>query len=130
MMQRVLFLCTGNSARSQMAEGILRSRSDGTIEVFSAGTNPKGLNPLAVRTMAEIGIDISGHWSKDVREFETQHFDVVITVCHNARESCPVFPASQTIHWNIPDPVDLDAFRKVRDDLVRRVDVFLDKSRL
>ncbi|HEU5400903.1 MAG TPA: arsenate reductase ArsC [Terriglobales bacterium] len=121
-MRRVLILCTGNSARSQMAEGILRNMAGGRFEVFSAGTRPVGLNPLAVEVLREIGIDISHHRSKSVDEFTGQHFDYVITVCDNAREACPIFPgASQQIHHNFPDPAAFSgcrqssAFRQVRD---------------
>ena len=90
--QRVLFLCTGNSARSQMAEGLLRHIAGDQFEVFSAGTRPVGLNPNAVTAMAEIGINISGNRSKSVDEFAGQRFDYVFTVCDNAKESCPMFP--------------------------------------
>jgi arsenate reductase len=125
-MQRVLILCTGNSARSQMAEGLLRHLAGGTFEVVSAGINPTKVRPEAVTVMHEMGIDISGHRSKSVEEFVGQEFDVVITVCDSARESCPVFPArTKRIHWSIEDPAavvgsedqKLDAFRRVRDDL-------------
>jgi len=118
--QRVLILCTGNSARSQMAEGLLRRMAGDSFEVFSAGTRPAGLNPNAVAAMAEIGIDISEHRSKSVGEFEGQQFDYVITVCDNAKESCPVFPgAGRRIHHSFDDPADqqLPAFRKVRDQM-------------
>lgn len=121
-MKRVLILCTGNSARSQMAEGVLRNIAGDRFEVFSAGTRPVGLNPLAVEVMREIGIDISHHRSKSVDEFVGQQFDYIITVCDNARESCPVFPGSgQPIHHSFPDPAALSgcrqsaAFRQVRD---------------
>ena len=118
--QRVLILCTGNSARSQMAEGLLRRMAGDRFEVFSAGTRPAGLNPNAVAAMAEIGIDISGHRSKSIDEFEGQQFDYVITVCDNAKESCPVFPgAGRRIHHSFNDPADqqLPAFRTVRDQM-------------
>jgi arsenate reductase len=122
--KRVLILCTGNSARSQMAEGLLRSMAGDDLEVFSAGTQPVGLNPNAVTAMAEIGIDISGHRSKSVDEFRDQQFDFVITVCDSAREACPVFPghASQ-IHQDFEDPAAAPAnqqialFRRVREEL-------------
>ena len=127
MKKRALIVCTGNSARSQIAEGLFRSKAADAIDVFSAGTHPKGLNPIAVQVMHEIGTDISSHRSKNVSEFENQNFDVVITVCDNAKESCPVFPGAKTIHWNIEDPESLDSFRKVRDDLGRRIDQFLER---
>src|SRR4249919_2613683 len=104
MTKRVLILCTGNSARSQMAEGLLRSSGGNRFEVFSAGTKPSSVRPEAIAVMAELGIDISTHRSKHVREFEGQHFDHVITVCDNANESCPVFSAeTERIHWSFPD---------------------------
>ncbi len=121
-MKRVLILCTGNSARSQMAEGLLRNMAGTRFEVFSAGTRPVGLNPLAVEALREIGIDISHHRSKSVDEFAGQQFDYIITVCDNARESCPVFPGSgERIHHSFPDPAAFEgcrqsaAFRQIRD---------------
>ena len=125
MKKRILILCTGNSARSQIAEGLFRSKSADRIEVCSAGTKPKGLNPLTVEVMKEIGIDISSHTSKDVSQFENEKFDLVITVCDNAKESCPVFPGAKNIHWSIEDPQDLHSFRRVRDELNRRIEEFL-----
>ncbi|MBZ5513400.1 MAG: arsenate reductase ArsC [Acidobacteriia bacterium] len=132
---KVLILCTGNSARSQMAEGILRALSKGEIEVASAGTHPSCVHPLAVEALREIGIDISQHRSKSVDEFSGQRFDVVITVCDRAQESCPVFPgAPKRIHWSYDDPAAVEgapeeklaAFRRVRDDLAVRLSSFLD----
>jgi len=122
--QRVLILCTGNSARSQMAEGLLREIAGDRFEAFSAGTRPAGLNPNAVTAMAEIGIDISGHRSKAVDEFDGQQFDYVITVCDNAKESCPIFPGGgKRVHHSFEDPAatpanqQLPLFRKVRDGM-------------
>ena len=126
-MTRVLILCTGNSCRSQMAEGFLRS-FDPALEVFSAGTYPaKRVHPLAIRVMKEAGIDISDHTPKSVDEFLDQAFDYVITVCDNAREACPVFSGKvgHKIHLGFPDPSEvigpeatvLKAFREVRDDI-------------
>ncbi len=135
---RVLILCTGNSARSQMAEGILRTLSQGTIEVQSAGMHPAGVHPLAVEVMREINIDISGQRSKSVAEFEQQQFDTVITVCDKAAESCPVFPGSpERIHFSFEDPAAVEgsreerlrAFRRVRDDLTERLRLFLSTRR-
>ena len=126
MTKRVLILCTGNSARSQMAEGLLRSFGEDRVEVCSAGTNPSIVRPEAIAVMSELGIDISGHRSKHVREFDGQHFDYVITVCDQANESCPVFPGdTERIHWSVPDPAAVEgneterraAFRHVRDSL-------------
>jgi arsenate reductase len=122
--KRVLILCTGNSARSQMAEGRLRQMAGEDFEVFSAGTKPVGLNPNAVAAMKEVGIDISNHRSKSVDEFTGQQFDYVITVCDNAKESCPIFPGGGArMHQSFEDPAaapkdhQLQAFRKVRDQI-------------
>jgi len=130
---RVLILCTGNSARSQMAEGILRHDAGNLYEVFSAGTKPTHLRPEAIAVMQESGIDISGHRSKSVDEFAGQNFDYVITVCDNAKESCPIFPSKmKRIHWSIQDPAAvqgadeerLTAFRRARDELRARLQAF------
>lgn len=126
---RILFVCTGNSARSQMAEAWLRHLSQGAVEAQSAGTSPKGLHPAAVQVMAERGISLEGHRSKDVSELEGQRFDWVITTCDRARQSCPVFPHARTLHWDLPDPAEvhgteeevLEAFRRTRDELEARV---------
>jgi len=135
---RVLILCTGNSARSQMAEGLLRALSGGTLEVHSAGTQPSRVNPLAIEAMKEVGIDISGQRSKSVEEFAGQCFDAVITVCDNAKESCPIFPgAPLRIHWSYPDPAAVEgskeerlrAFRGVRDGLRQKFQSFLASHR-
>lgn len=123
---RVLILCTGNSARSQMAEGLLRHEASDRFEVFSAGTDPRPVRPEAIAVMRELGIDISGQHSKHVDEFADQSFDYVITVCDNAKETCPIFPAAaRMLHRDFPDPAALNApeadrlvlFRRVRDDL-------------
>jgi arsenate reductase len=124
--KRVLILCTGNSARSQMAEGLLRHDAGGRFEVESAGTKPSSVRPEAIAAMRELAIDISGHRSKPVEEFAGQHFDYVITVCDHARESCPVFfgPAER-VHHSFDDPAALNGsdaermalFRRVRDEL-------------
>lgn len=123
---RVLILCTGNSARSQMAEGLLRHDAGDRFEVFSAGVAPGKVRPEAIAVMRELGIDISGHRSKHVDEFAGEEFDYVLTVCDNARESCPIFPGKTvTIHRSFVDPAALDgsehermaAFRKVRDEI-------------
>jgi len=130
---RVLILCTGNSARSQMAEGLLRHDAGYVCEVLSAGTKPTQVRPEAITVMHEVGIDISGHRSKSVDEFVGQEFDYVITVCDNAKESCPVFPAStKHIHWSVQDPAAvqgseeeiLTAFRRARDELRARFQAF------
>ena len=130
---RVLILCTGNSARSQMAEGLLRHHAGNVCEVFSAGTKPTHVRPEAITVMHEVGIDISSHRSKSVDEFAGQNFDYVITVCDNAKESCPVFPAkTKRIHWSIEDPAAVrgseeevsTAFRRARDELRARLQAF------
>jgi arsenate reductase (thioredoxin) len=124
--KQVLILCTGNSARSQMAEGLLRHDSGDRFEVFSAGTKPSQVRPEAIAVMREIGIDISGHRAKSVDEFTGQRFDCVLTVCDNARESCPIVPGNAvTVHQNFEDPAALQgseaerlaAFRRVRDEI-------------
>ena len=133
----MLILCTGNSARSQMAEGLLRQLGGGQYEVFSAGTRPVGVNPLAVEAMRELGIDISAQRSKSVAEFAGEKFATVITVCDNAAEECPVFPgAPERVHWSLRDPAavsgtreeKLAAFREIRDDLERRIREFLSSA--
>ena len=132
-MKRVLILCTGNSARSQMAEGLLRHDAGDRFEVESAGTHPSQVRPEAIAVMREIGIDISTHHSKSVEEFAGQHFDFVLTVCDNAKESCPVFPGhTNRIHHSFSDPADvqgseeerLAAFRQIRDEICRYLHVF------
>ena len=130
--QRVLFLCTGNSARSQMAEGLLRHIAGDQYEVFSAGTRPVGLNPNAVTAMSEIGINIAGSRSKSVDEFAGQRFDYVFTVCDNAKESCPVFPGGgKKLHESFQDPAaapadkQLVVFREVRDQIAERLRKFV-----
>jgi arsenate reductase len=129
-MKRVIFICTDNSARSQMAEGLLRHLAGERFQPYSAGTAPTHLHPLAVAAMQEIGIDISGQRAKDARGYVGQEFDYVITVCDQAREACPLFPgARRQLHWSLPDPAAADgeetvrlvAFRQVRDDLAARI---------
>ena len=128
--KRVLILCTGNSARSQMAEGLLRTIAGDRFEVVSAGVAPSYVRPEAVEVMREIGIDISEHRSKSVDNFTGQQFDYVITVCDNANQQCPMFPGkTQRVHWAIEDPAAvtgndshrLAAFRTARDELRQRL---------
>jgi len=135
--KRVLILCTGNSARSQMAEGLLRHDGGGSFEVNSAGTKPSQVRPEAITAMREIGIDISGHHSKPVDEFAGQAFDYVITVCDNAKESCPVFPGrTKRLHWSFEDPAAaggneaerLAVFRRVRDEIREQLRGFISTS--
>ncbi len=131
---RILFLCTHNSARSQMAEGLLRASGGPDVEVFSAGTVETAVRPEAVTVMAELGIDISAQKSKTLDRYLGEPFDEVITVCDDANEACPVFPgARHRRHWSIDDPSRvsgseadrLSAFRQARDDLRRRIDTEL-----
>jgi len=131
MKTRVLFLCTGNSARSQMAEGYLRRAAGDRYEAMSAGIEPKGLNPLAVEAMREIGIDISQQKSKEVEELLGTNPAYVVTVCDNAKEKCPLFPGSfKSVHWDLQDPAGaeggqeekLAVFRRVRDEIATRID--------
>ncbi len=128
---KVLFLCTGNSARSQMAEGYLRHVAGNEFEPISAGVEPKRLNPLAVEAMKEIGIDISQQASKDVRSFLGQAIPYVVTVCDNAKQRCPIFPRTyKFLHWSLDDPADavgshdekMAVFRRVRDEISQRIE--------
>jgi arsenate reductase len=135
---KVLFLCTGNSARSQMAEAFLRKFAGNRFEVFSAGLEPRGVHPLATRVMKEIGVDLSGQQSKDVRQFlGHEHFGYVITVCAQAESRCPIFPgASIRLHWPFEDPAGfegtdeqkLNKFREIRDLIRIRVEVWLNED--
>jgi arsenate reductase len=123
--QRVLFLCIGNSCRSQLAEGLLRSLGGDRYEAHSAGVMQSHLRPETVEVMREIGIDISKQWSKTADVYAGQDFDVVVTTCDEAKEVCPLFPgAKRTIHWSIGDPVgrDLSAFRAARDEIRARIE--------
>jgi len=131
--KRVLILCTGNSARSQMAEGLLRHDAGNRFEVASAGVDPSKVRPQAIEAMREVGIDISGRRSKSVDEFAGQEFDYVITVCDNANERCPIFPGNtERIHWSFDDPAaaegdddrKLAVFRRVRDEIRHRLRLF------
>jgi len=131
---KVLFLCTGNSCRSQMAEGLLRSRVGDRFEAVSAGTRPAGLNSLAVRAMADTGIDISSQQSKHVDSLADEQFTHVITVCDNARQACPTFPGTtQTLHWSFEDPADaqgsdeerMKVFTRVRNEIDEHVNEFV-----
>jgi len=131
MKRRVLFLCTGNSARSQMAEGLVNHFLGDRWEAFSAGTHPTGyVHPLAIQAMAELGIDISGQRSKSVEEFRGQPFDVVITLCDSAAQECPIWLGpGRAVHMSFPDPAQadgvtvdrMDAFRQVRDGIREKV---------
>jgi arsenate reductase len=135
--KRVLILCTGNSARSQMAEGWLRQLAGDRFAVESAGVAPTQVRTEAIAVMREVGVDISHHRSKSVDEFLGQAFDYVITVCDNANEQCPVFPANtKRIHWSFEDPAAaqddeqtrLAVFRRVRDEIARQLQLFVDSA--
>ena len=124
--QKVLFICTHNSARSHMAEGIVNAFYGDRLEAYSAGTEPSRVNPLAIRVMAEIGIDISGHHSKGVEDFQDQDFEYVVTVCDHANETCPFFPGGkERVHRGFQDPAAVEGsedeklaiFRRVRDEI-------------
>jgi arsenate reductase (thioredoxin) len=134
MKTKVLFLCTGNSCRSQMAEGFLRTYAGSRYEAYSAGTKPSSLNPLAVEVMREIGIDISQQRSKNATEYIGTYFPVIVTVCDQAKEHCPIFPGpSVRHHWPFEDPADatgsreerLQVFRRVRDEIGARIQEFV-----
>ena len=134
-MKRVLILCTGNSCRSQMAEALWESLGAGRWQAESAGSRPSGyVHPLAIRAMGELGIDIAAYVSKSLDAFRDQPFDLVVTVCDNAKEACPVFGgARQTLHWPFDDPADaagsdeekMAVFRRVRDQIRVRIGEFL-----
>jgi arsenate reductase len=130
--KRVLILCTGNSARSQMAEGLLRHDAGDRFDVESAGTRPSQVRSEAIAVMRELDIDISGHRSNSVDEFAGRHFDYVLTVCDNARESCPIFPGTVAIHHAFEDPAAVEgseqdrlaAFRRIRDEIKKYLEGF------
>jgi arsenate reductase (thioredoxin) len=134
MKPKVLFLCTGNSARSQMAEGFLRKYAGDRFEVFSAGLEPGFINPLAIQVMEEKGVDMSGHYSKGLDQFLGKvHFAFLITVCSRADEKCPIFPGmGQRLHWPFEDPAAFQGspeekqakFREVRDEIEAKVKEF------
>jgi arsenate reductase len=133
-MKKILVLCTGNSCRSQMAEGYLRHFAHGRAEIFSAGVETHGVNPRAVSVMREDGVDISSHTSNNVTEYLGMNFDYVITVCDNAKERCPVFPSTaKKFHQNFPDPANatgsetgiMNAFVAVRDQIKEYCSTFI-----
>lgn len=128
VVERVLFLCIGNSCRSQMAEGLLRHLARDRFEVHSAGIVDSHLRAETVEAMREIGIDISSHWSKKADVYAGQDFDIVVTTCDEAKEVCPMFPgAKRTIHWSVADPVGrgMPAYRAARDELKKRIETDL-----
>lgn len=135
---RVLFLCTHNSSRSQMAEGLLRAHGGTAFQVFSAGTQPRSVHPLAIQVMQEIGINISDHNAKGIDVFATEPpMDLVISVCDEAQEACPFFPnARHQVHWGFPDPSrvtgteeeQIEAFRHIRDLIAAKIKHFLERQ--
>ncbi len=136
--EKIIFICTGNACRSQIAEGILRSMAGDKFDVFSAGSHPTKVHPMSIKVMKEIGIDITSHTSDPISNFLNENIDIVVTVCNNADKACPVFPGKvERIHWRIKDPFkgwgsdrdDLDNFTRTRDDLNERIKNFL-KNRL
>jgi arsenate reductase len=131
---RVIFVCTGNSARSQMAEALLRHEGAGRFEVVSAGVSPRGVHPMAIAALADVGIDISGAKSKPVGQFLGQRFEYVITLCDRARATCPVFPGgAETLHWGLDDPAEVDgtdaerraAFARILKEIAGRLHTFI-----
>lgn len=139
MKKKVIFICTGNSCRSQMGEGFLRNMAGDKIEVCSAGLKPSRVNPNAIKVMQEIGIDIAHHTSDDVKKHLGQEFDFIITVCDNAKENCPIFPGmGKRIHWSFKDPADavgneeevLNEFRKIRDQIKSTLEKFVNEQNL
>jgi arsenate reductase len=135
-MKKILVLCTGNSCRSQIAEGYLRHFAEGKAEIYSAGIETHGVNPKAIATMKEDGIDISGHTSNNIDEYQDVNFDYLITVCDHARESCPYFPTqAEKFHYNFPDPAKASGteeevraqFRTVRDMIKTYTKEFIQK---
>tara|TARA_Y100000741_G_scaffold212492_1_gene161856 strand:+ start:1466 stop:1882 length:417 start_codon:yes stop_codon:yes gene_type:complete len=128
--EKIIFICTGNSCRSQIAEGLMRSLAGDKFEVYSAGAYPTKVHPVAIKVMAEVGIDISFHTSDAISFFINESIDIVVTVCDNANKVCPVFPGNvERIHWSVEDPFndwnstseDLINFRKTREDLTERI---------
>ena len=132
--EKIIFICTGNACRSQIAEGIMRQLAGDKFDVFSAGSHPSSVHPMAIKVMKEIGINITSHTSDPISNFLSKNINIVVTVCDNADKVCPVFPGKvERIHWSIKDPFkgwgsdpdDLDNFTRTRDDLVERIKNFL-----
>ena len=136
--EKIIFICTGNACRSQIAEGIMRQLAGDKFDVFSAGSHPSLVHPMSIKVMKEIGIDITSHTSDPISNFLSKNMDIVVTVCDNADKICPVFPGEvERIHWSIKDPFkgwelnpdDLVNFTRTRDDLIERIKNFV-KDRL
>ena len=132
--KKILFICTGNACRSQIAEGLLRNLASDHYEIFSAGSHPSKVHSMSIVVMEEIGVDISDHTSDPISNYLNKKIDTVITVCDNAKQDCPIFPGKvEKIHWSIEDPFkgwsfdskDLGNFRKAREELKERIDDFL-----
>ena len=139
MKHRIIFICTGNSCRSQIAEGLLQKEAGNKFDIFSAGSHPSRLHPAAISVMKEWGIDISHQKSESIANFIDKNIDTIITLCNNANESCPVFPNEKIrLHWNIKDPFhgwgneqeDLPPYRIARDELKKRIDKFLSSKNI
>lgn len=132
---RVLFLCTHNSARSQMAEALLRDLTEGRVDVYSAGTEPREVNPHTIEVLQRSGIHHDGR-SKSLEEFRGQTFDFVITTCNEAQEACPQWPGARMVHWTFADPAavppeeQLEAFRRTRNELLQRLRLFVQANKL
>ena len=133
-MKKVIFICTGNACRSQMAEGFLKHYKSNEYKVYSAGTNPTKVHPAAIKVMSELNINISNHTSDHMNDFLDKKIDIVITVCDDANQKCPIFPGSQkSIHWSIEDPNKnwsddenlLDPYRKCRDTIEKKIKEFI-----
>ena len=132
--EKIIFICTGNACRSQIAEGIMRQLAGDKFDVFSAGSHPSLVHPMSIKVMKEIGINITSHTSDPISNFLSENINIVVTVCDNADKVCPVFPGRvERIHWSIKDPFkgwgsdpdDLDNFTRTRDDLYERIKNFL-----
>ena len=139
MKHKIIFICTGNSCRSQIAEGILKNEASDRFNVFSAGSDPSRLHPASVSVMQEWGIDISHHKSESINNYIDKNIDIIITVCDNANQSCPNFPGEKfRLHWNIKDPFhgwsnnqeDLPPYRLARDELKKRIDKLLSSKNI
>jgi len=123
---KILFLSPKNSARTQIAEGLLKAKAPGKFEVYSAGTEPDDVDPRAKDVLREVGIDISDQTSANIQELFRKPYKFVITICSRGNEKCPVYPLAAWLHWDIPYPQNFEEFRRVRNEISRRLDLFLD----